>query len=127
MPARKTIAASPSPSAQVMEPDVVAEFLHGLRKIRVDAHNRHERIRKEVDDRQKAHERTMARREREEARRRQAFDQETDELVAALSHDIEELRLAAMKQADIIARADLAIEIDTPRQAPVLEQRGLDE
>lgn len=106
--------------AQILQPDVVAEFLHRLRQIRIDAHREHERIRKAVDDRQAAHDRLQKKRERDELKRRADFDRETDELVATLGQDIADLRMQAMKQADIIARADLAIEVDTPRQPPVL-------
>lgn len=93
------------PPTQKTEPDQVAEFLHLIRRHRVEAHNQHERIRKEADDVQKAYERT----------------------VEQLTHDrdqrLTDLREAAAKQADIVARCDLAAELDTPRDPPVLTRR----
>lgn len=108
------------------QPDVVTEFLDLVRRRRVEAHHEHERLRKQADDLQTRHDRLRAKREREETKRRHDFDRETDELTAQLASDLADIRDAAMKLADVIARCDIAIEIDTPRQPPVLEQRDAD-
>ncbi len=126
MTARKAQPQIQPPQRQPLDfqPDVVTEFLNLVRQRRVEAHHEHERLRKQADDTQTRHDRLQARREREEAKRRQDYDRETDELTAQLGTDLADIRSAAMKLADVIARCDLAIEIDTPRQAPALSERG---
>jgi len=105
------------------QPDVVTEFLNLVRQRRVAAHHEHERLRKQADDAQTRHDRLQARREHEEAKRRQDYDRETDELTAQLGPDLADSRSAAMKLADVIARCALAAELDPPRDPPTLTRR----
>ena len=115
MTARK--AQPQKPPQQVLEPDAVAEFLNRLREINVAARHEHERIRKQIDmlDRDTARERDRLDRDYERA---------VEELNRTTTHRRADLTESATKQADIIARCSLAIEIDTPRQAPALSERG---
>lgn len=115
---RKLATPTPKPNPPtIIEPDEVQEFITNLRRIRVDAHAEHERLRKDANDRQKAF-------DREAEQRQKTYERETEERQRDHDNALQDITAAAARQFAIIERCDVALGLDTDRQAPAITERN---